>query len=212
MSDADYQIYLASRSPRRRELLAQIGVRFAVVEADTDETRLPGEHPEDYVLRLALEKARAARTALPRSDHRPVLGADTAVVVGERILGKPDDREDALDMMRLLSGRAHRVLTAVALIADDGERTDLSETRVTFRTLDEDEVLRYWHTGEPQDKAGGYGIQGHGALFVSGLNGSYSGVMGLPLFETGRLLAQVGVEVIPRDGATTELEPLEVPA
>jgi septum formation protein len=212
MSDAEYQIYLASRSPRRRELLAQIGVRFAVVEADTDETRLPGEQPEDYVLRVAAEKARAVRAALPRSDHRPVLGADTAVVVGERILGKPDDREDALAMMRLLSGRAHRVLTAVALIADDGERTDLSETRVTFRTLDEDEVLRYWRTGEPRDKAGGYGIQGYGALFVSGLNGSYSGVMGLPLFETGRLLAQVGVEVIPGDLGTAELGPPEVPA
>lgn len=212
MSDADYQIYLASRSPRRRELLDQIGVRFAVVEADTDETRLPGEQPEDYVLRVAADKARAARAALPRSDHRPVLGADTAVVVGELILGKPDDREDALAMMRLLSGRAHRVLTAVALIADDGERTDLSETRVTFRTLDEDEVLRYWRTGEPRDKAGGYGIQGYGALFVSGLNGSYSGVMGLPLFETGRLLAQVGIEVIPGDLGIAGLGAPEVPA
>lgn len=212
MSDADYQIYLASRSPRRRELLDQIGVRFAVVEADTDETRLPGEQPEDYVLRVAADKARAARAALPRSDHRPVLGADTAVVVGEQILGKPDDREDALAMMRLLSGRAHRVLTAVALIADDGERTDLSETRVTFRTLDEDEVLRYWRTGEPRDKAGGYGIQGYGALFVSGLNGSYSGVMGLPLFETGRLLAQVGIEVIPGDLGIAGLGAPEVSA
>jgi nucleoside triphosphate pyrophosphatase len=212
MNDADHQIYLASRSPRRRELLAQIGVRFAALAVDTDETRLPGEHPEDYVLRLALEKARAVRAALPRSDHRPVLGADTAVVIGERILGKPEHREAALTMMRLLSGRAHRVLTAVALITSDGERTDLSETRVTFRTLDEDEVLRYWSTGEPRDKAGGYGIQGYGALFVSGLNGSYSGVMGLPLFETGRLLAQVGIEVIPRAGRGVEVEPLELPA
>jgi septum formation protein len=212
MSDAEHQIYLASRSPRRCELLAQIGVRFAVVETDTDETRLPGEHPEDYVLRLALEKARAARGALPEKDGRPVLGADTAVVIGARILGKPADREEALAMMRLLSGRAHRVLTAVALISTDGERTDLSETRVTFRTLDEDEVLRYWHTGEPRDKAGGYGIQGYGALFVAGLHGSYSGVMGLPLFETGRLLGQVGLEVIPKGGRAAELEPAEVPA
>jgi septum formation protein len=212
MSDTDHQIYLASRSPRRRELLAQIGVRFAAVEADTDETRLPGEQPEDYVLRLALEKARAVRAALPKADQRPVLGADTAVVVGDRILGKPDGWDEALAMMRLLSGRAHRVLTAVALIGTDGERTDLSETRVTFRTLDEDEVLHYWRTGEPRDKAGGYGIQGYGALFVSGLNGSYSGVMGLPLFETGRLLAQVGIEVIPKGGSTAELEPQGVPA
>jgi len=212
MSDADYQIYLASRSPRRRELLAQIGVRFAVLVSDTDETRLPGEHPEDYVLRLSLEKARAARSVLPAEDQRPVLGADTAVVIGERILGKPEGWEDALAMMRLLSGRAHRVLTAVALITSDGERTDLSETRVTFRTLDEEEVLRYWRTGEPRDKAGGYGIQGYGALFVAGLNGSYSGVMGLPLFETGRLLAQIGIEVIPGAGRSAELEPCEVPA
>ena len=140
-----------------------------MVEADTDETRLPGEQPEDYVLRLALEKARAARAALPQDDQRPVLGADTAVVVGDRILGKPDDLgggpgHDAA----ALSGRAHRVLTAVALIAADGERTDLSESRVTFRTLDEAEVLHYWRTGEPRDKAGGYGIQGYGALFVVG--------------------------------------------
>jgi septum formation protein len=195
----DHQIYLASRSPRRRELLAQIGVRFAVVEADTDETRLPGEHPEDYVLRLALEKARAARALIPATDRRPVLGADTAVAVDERILGKPESLEEAMAMMRLLSGRAHRVLTAVALIAPDGERTDLSESRVTFRTLDEAEVLRYWRTGEPRDKAGGYGIQGYGAVFVAGLNGSYSGVMGLPLFETGRLLGQLGIEIIPNE-------------
>lgn len=212
MNDADFQIYLASRSPRRRELLTQIGVRFAVLEADTDETRHPGEQPEDYVLRLALEKARAVRQSMPRADDRPVLGADTAVVIGERILGKPEDREDALGMMRLLSGRAHRVLTAVALISADGERTDLSETRVTFRTLDEDEVLRYWRTGEPRDKAGGYGIQGHGALFVSGLNGSYSGVMGLPLFETGRLLSQVGIEVIPRGIGVGDRDACEAPA
>jgi septum formation protein len=212
MNDADFQIYLASRSPRRRELLTQVGVRFAVLEADTDETRHPGEQPEDYVLRLALEKARAVRQSMPRADDRPVLGADTAVVIGERILGKPEDREDALGMMRLLSGRAHRVLTAVALIGTDGERTDLSETRVTFRTLDEDEVLRYWRTGEPRDKAGGYGIQGYGALFVSGLNGSYSGVMGLPLFETGRLLSQVGIEVIPRGVGVGDRDACEAPA
>jgi septum formation protein len=192
MTDADHQIYLASRSPRRRELLAQIGVRFAVVESETDETRHSGEHPEDYVLRLALEKARAARGGLPSSDRRPVLGADTAVVIGERILGKPGNQDDALAMMRLLSGRTHRVLTAVALITNDAERSDLSETRVTFRTLDEDEVLRYWRTGEPRDKAGGYAIQGLGAAFVSLLHGSYSGVMGLPLFETARLLAAAG--------------------
>ncbi|AUB80469.1 Maf family protein [Candidatus Thiodictyon syntrophicum] len=197
MTDAEPQIYLASRSPRRRELLSQIGVRFAVAAADCDETRHPGEHPEDYVLRLALEKTRRARARLPGDDPRPVLGADTAVVVGERILGKPTDLDDSLAMLGLLSGRCHRVLTAVALIAADGERTDLSESRVTFRTLTQDECLRYWATGEPRDKAGGYGIQGLGALFIAGLTGSYSGVMGLPLFETARLLGQAGIELIP---------------
>ena len=199
-------IVLASRSPRRRELLGQIGVPFAVVETDTDEARLPGELPEDYVLRVALAKARAVRAALPASDPRPVLGADTAVVIDGHILGKPATREEALEMMRLLSGRAHRVLTAVALIAEDGERTDLSESRVSFRTLDESEVLRYWATGEPRDKAGGYAIQGLGALFVAGLNGSFSGVMGLPLFETGRLLEQVGVPLI-QPGLQSEIKP-----
>jgi septum formation protein len=200
MNDTDAQIYLASRSPRRRALLAQIGVRFAVLEAHTDETRRPGEHPEDYVLRLAVEKARRARAALSPNDPRPVLGADTAVVVGERILGKPETLDESLGMMRVLSGRSHRVLTGIALIAGDGERTDLSESRVTFRSVDEEEALRYWCTGEPRDKAGGYGIQGLGALFVASLSGSYSGVMGLPLFETGRLLGQVGIQVIPQQG------------
>ena len=196
MSDPDHQIYLASRSPRRRELLSQIGVRFAVLDAQVDETHHPGEHPEDYCLRLALEKARRAHAALSPGDPRPVLGADTVVVVDDRILGKPDGLEASLLMMDALSGRSHRVLTAVALIAADGERTDLSESRVTFRSLTQDECLRYWRTGEPLDKAGGYGIQGLGALFITGLNGSYSGVMGLPLFETGRLLGQAGIELI----------------
>ena len=196
MPEPEHDIYLASRSPRRRELLAQIGVRFAVLHADTDETRAPGEMPEDYVLRLAVEKARAVREMLPEHEVRPVLGADTAVVVDGLILGKPDSLEQAMDMMRLLSGRSHRVLTAVALIARDGERTDLCESRVTFRAIDETEVIRYWGTGEPRDKAGGYAIQGHGAVFVAGLNGSYSGVMGLPLFETGRLLDQVGIDLM----------------
>jgi septum formation protein len=197
MSDQDHQIYLASRSPRRRELLVQIGVRFAVLEVHVDESRHPSEPAEDYVLRVALAKARRARATLPPDERRPVLGADTAVAIGERILGKPSSREDALEMLQTLSGRTHRVLTALALISSDGERTDLCESRVTFRTLDEAELSRYWATGEPRDKAGAYGIQGYGALFVADLNGSYSGVMGLPLFETGRLLSQVGIAPIP---------------
>lgn len=212
MSPQDHQIYLASRSPRRAALLEQIGVRFAVREAQVDESLHPGEHAEDYVLRVALDKARWVRAALPSHDRRPVLGADTAVAIGERILGKPGSRDEAIGMLRLLSGRTHRVLTAVALIAADGERTDLCESRVTFRSLDEAEVRRYWATGEPCDKAGAYGIQGFGAVFVSALHGSYSGVMGLPLFETGRLLGQVGIEPIPGTQTTqTAPAPERVP-
>ncbi len=196
MNQTNPHIYLASRSPRRQSLLAQIGVGFKLVDADADETRPAGERPEDYVCRVALDKARAGRAALSRDDARPVLAADTAVVIGDRVLGKPLGPEDAARMMRLLSGRVHRVLTAVALISSTGERKALSESRVTFRALDDEEILRYWRTGEPADKAGAYGIQGYGALFVERLEGSYSGVMGLPLFETGRLLEQAGVEVL----------------
>jgi septum formation protein len=194
--ETDHQIYLASRSPRRLALLEQIGVRVALVEAETDETRLPGESPETYVRRVALEKARAGRAAVSEDERRPVLAADTAVVVDDVTLGKPADRTAAICMLSALSGRSHRVLTAVALIAGECQLTDLSDSRVTFRALKESEILGYWDTGEPCDKAGAYGIQGIGALFVSDLQGSYSGVMGLPLFETGRLLAAAGIQVI----------------
>lgn len=199
MNQTEPRIHLASRSPRRQSLLAQIGVGFTLLETHADETRPAGERPEDYVCRVALEKALAGRAALSPDDARPVLAADTAVVIGERVLGKPLGPQDAAQMMRLLSGRTHRVFTAVALISSSGECTALSESRVTFRALDEEEILRYWRTGEPADKAGGYGIQGYGALFVERLEGSYSGVMGLPLFETGRLLEQAGVEVLPAE-------------
>ncbi|WP_295398904.1 nucleoside triphosphate pyrophosphatase [uncultured Thiocystis sp.] len=194
---AEHQIYLASRSPRRGELLTQVGVRFAVIAADIDETPRPEESPTEYVRRIALEKGRAGRSVLPERDGRPVLAADTAVVSEGHLLGKPRDREDAARMLRLLSGQTHRVLTAVALIAGAREWVEMSESRVTFRPIREEEIRRYWRTGEPLDKAGGYGIQGHGALFVAALEGSYSGVMGLPLFETGRLLEQAGIELLP---------------
>lgn len=196
MSAHGHQIWLASGSPRRGELLTRIGVRFVVVTAATDESRLPGEPADGYVTRLALDKARAGRGAVPGSDPRPVLGADTAVVVADEVLGKPCDRDDFVRMMRLLRGRSHRVLTAVAVIAGGVERTALSTSRVTFRALEEEEIERYWATGEPLDKAGGYAIQGYGALFVAALEGSYSGVMGLPLFETGRLLEQSGIRLM----------------
>jgi septum formation protein len=186
-------LFLASKSPRRRELLEQIGIRFAVLDIDLDETRLPGEDPEAYVRRLALDKARAGHALVASGSDLPVLAADTAVVVGERVLGKPRDRFDAAAMMRLLSGRTHRVLSAVAIVGEE-EGQDISISEVRFRTVNAQETAAYWESGEPCDKAGGYAIQGLGALFVADLQGSYSGVMGLPLFETGRLLAEAGVD------------------
>jgi septum formation protein len=164
--------------------------------AETDETRRPGESPETYVRRVALEKARAGRAAVSEGELRPVLAADTAVVLGDMTLGKPADRASAARMLGTLSGRSHRVLTAIALIVGERELTDLSDSLVTFRALQESEILSYWDTGEPCDKAGAYAIQGIGALFISELQGSYSGVMGLPLFETGRLLGAAGIQVI----------------
>jgi septum formation protein len=192
------QIALASRSPRRRELLAQIGVRHRVVDVDVDESPRPAEVPAEYVLRLALAKARAARG---REPGLPVLGADTAVVVDDAILGKPADRADALAMLARLSGREHRVLTAVALVGDR-EATRLSVSHVRFRAVGPDEAAAYWATNEPADKAGAYAIQGLGALFVESLTGSHSGVMGLPLFETAELLRHAGIDLL-RGGTET---------
>ena len=192
------RVYLASRSPRRLELLRQIGVYPAVVTADVDEAVLSGETPEGYVRRLAIAKARTAYEALPEQSKGPVLGSDTAVVAGAAILGKPRDRVDALAMLRGLAGRTHRVLTGVALV-DGGVHYRLSDSRVSFRPIGEAEALAYWESGEPADKAGAYGIQGLGAVFVTGLEGSYSGVMGLPLFETAQLLAEAGVHLLTCD-------------
>jgi septum formation protein len=208
---AEHRIHLASRSPRRLELLEQIGVRVDLVAAETDETRRVDESPETYVRRVALEKARAGRAALAEDEARPVLAADTAVVLGDRTLGKPADRESGVQMLRALSGRSHRVLTAVALIAGGREYIELSDSLVTFRVLEESEISRYWQTGEPIDKAGGYAIQGFAALFISDLRGSYSGVMGLPLFETGRLLACAGIDLISSASADVQDEPAESP-
>jgi septum formation protein len=192
------QIYLASNSPRRRELLAQVGVRFRVLALSLDERLLPGEGVGEYVRRVALDKARAGRDLVSgRSGLQalPVLAADTVVVVGERVLGKPCNEDDALAMLRLLSGRSHRVLSAVALV-DTEETIALSESEVRFRGISDAEARAYWATGEPADKAGGYAIQGLGALFVEHLRGSYSGVMGLPLFETAALLESAGVRLL----------------
>ena len=192
-------IHLASQSPRRRELLAQIGIRHDVIGVEVDETPRAGEAPAEYVLRLALAKARAGHRLRP---DRPVLGADTAVVQDDRVLGKPLDRQDAAAMLAQLSGREHRVLTAVALVGDR-EETRLSVSRVRFRPIDAAEAAAYWETGEPADKAGGYAVQGLGALFVESIGGSYSGVMGLPLFETGELLRRAGIAPLRRIGLET---------
>lgn len=181
-------IVLASSSPRRRELLAQLGVRFSLVSTDIDETPLAGEAATDYVQRLALQKARAG---LARSNSDlPVLGADTVVVADGEILGKPADFAQFERTMQLLSGRCHQVMTAIALVNSVRQLQQLVCTEVCFRRLNAAEISAYWHSGEPQDKAGGYGIQGLAAKFVQRINGSYTAVVGLPLCETEQLLLQ----------------------
>ncbi|SPA48744.1 putative septum formation protein [Cupriavidus taiwanensis] len=193
----DY-LYLASQSPRRRELLTQLGVRYELLLADDDEDAealeavLPGETPDDYVQRVCALKAEAAlrrreRRALPDA---PVLTSDTTVCLGGRILGKPADGADAAAMLGALAGTTHRVLTAVTVVSTTGMRHALSVSEVTFRPLQPAEIERYVASGEPLGKAGAYGIQGRAAEFVARIAGSYSGIMGLPLFETAALLRQ----------------------
>ncbi len=179
-------IYLASQSPRRRELLEQIGVSYTLLDVEVDEERHMGEAPRDYVLRLALEKAWAGHTVVSGGAQLPVLGADTVVVVDGEILCKPVDRADALDMLGRLSGRTHQVCTGVALVGE-AACSRLSVSEVTFRQVTLEEARAYWASGEPADKAGGYGIQGLGAMFIREIHGSYSGVMGLPLYETAEM-------------------------
>lgn len=186
-------LYLASGSPRRRELLTQIGVPFTAVSAAIDEAPLTNESAVSYVERLARGKAAAGFAVLDNTGDVCVLGADTAVIVDGKILGKPVDQADALAMLMALSGREHEVLTAIALT--DGERCDVVcvSSRVRFREIAVEEATTYWHSGEPQDKAGGYAIQGLGSVFVAGLTGSYSAVVGLPVCETAQLLGQFGI-------------------
>jgi len=186
-------LYLASGSPRRRELLTQIGVPFYAVSADIDETPLNDESPSAYVERLARGKADAGRCAITAEGGFCVLGADTAVVLDGKILGKPVDEVDACAMLMMLSGREHEVLTAIAVL--DGERCESQVVRslVRFRQISAQQAAAYWASGEPRDKAGGYGIQGLGAVFVAGLDGSYSAVVGLPLCETFELLGRFGI-------------------
>ena len=201
MLNVPSRIYLASRSPRRRELLKQIGVNFEMLlfrehygrGADVDEAPRPGESPEDYVQRVTRDKAdtgwlRVQQRGLPR---HPVLAADTEVCLGDRIYGKPASRADAAEMLRSLAGQEHRVLTAVAVRYEEHFEILLNETLVRFRPLSDQEIMQYVETGEPLDKAGAYAIQGRAAAFIPEILGSYSGVMGLPLFETAQLISRI---------------------
>lgn len=192
---AHNHLVLASGSPRRRELLRQIGVAFTPVAVDVVEKRAPGETPQTYVQRLALEKARAGLASLGRGERAVVLGADTLGELDGQVLEKPVNRSHAAQMLRAMSGRRHRVLSAVALTDGVKERVAMAVTEVKFRHLTDEEIARYWHTGEPQDKAGGYAIQGKGAVFVESIEGSYSAVVGLPLELTQRLLAEYNIPV-----------------
>lgn len=195
MADSFPPFYLASHSPRRRQLLEQLGLTFDVLAVDVDETPLEDEAPADYVQRLALAKASQAEQGLAMACRRPVLAADTAVVVDRQILGKPHNRDDGLAMMALLSGRKHEVYTGMALVAEQSQLC-VNRSTVCFRETTGVEREAYWATGEPHDKAGAYAIQGKGAMFVESLVGSYSGVMGLPLYEAAGLLALAGIRVL----------------
>ena len=190
----DRSIYLASRSPRRRELLAQIGVKFEAMEIDVDESVTDGESPRAYVERLARAKAETGWRRVERDNlaRAPVLGADTTVAIDGRILAKPADDREAAAMLAALSGRQHEVLTAVAVKYDSRLESAVSISEVRFKTLSKEEIARYVATGECEDKAGAYGIQGHAARFVAELRGSFSGVVGLPLYETAQLLDRIG--------------------
>jgi septum formation protein len=184
-------LYLASKSPRRKEILDALGLPFTVCAVDIEEQLQVGESADKMVLRLAAAKVAAADVAEPGL----VLGADTAVVVDDAIFGKPADREEGLDMLAKLSGRSHKVLTGVAVRSAAGIVTALAETEVRFRKIGPDEALAYWQSGEPCDKAGAYAIQGRGGVFVESITGSYSGVVGLPVYETARLLSAAGLDI-----------------
>ena len=192
------RLYLASRSPRRAELLQQLGIETVFMAADVDETPLPDELPQEYVLRLARAKAETGLAALQvqGSEVLPLLAADTTVAIDGLILGKPEDDADARAMLLRMSGRWHEVHTGVAVASASGVHVRLSTTRVQMTTLDEATIQAYIATGEPRDKAGAYGIQGLASSFICRIEGSYSGVMGLPVFETSELLKQAGISVL----------------
>ncbi|UNK41526.1 Maf family nucleotide pyrophosphatase [Luteimonas sp. S4-F44] len=186
-------LYLASQSPRRRALLAQFGLPFGVIDVDVVECRDPGEGPDEYVRRVARDKAGAGLRTLAAEPGAVVLGADTEVVLNGDVFGKPRDDAEAASMLRKLSGRTHQVISSVALVGADRQAQTMVITDVTFAPLDEATIAAYVATGEPRGKAGGYAIQGGAALFVAHLSGSYSGVVGLPLQQTGALLRDFGL-------------------
>jgi septum formation protein len=200
------RLFLASGSPRRRELLAQIGVPFATLTTSIDETPKADEPPTDYVERLALGKARAGLAALTERTGAVVLGADTSVILAGRILAKPQNRADARAMLEALSGSTHEVLTAVALASTERCAVLTVSSRVSFRPLTANEIDAYWDSGEPLDKAGSYAIQGLGAVFVSHLEGSFSAVVGLPVCETAALLADFGIPCWQHPDSTSKSE------
>lgn len=181
------KIFIASKSSRRHELLKQLGIEFEIVDVDIDETWDKMENARNYVTRLALEKARAGKNKINDKDAI-VLGADTAVVLDDIILGKAENINEATTMLKTLSGRTHHVYSAIALVKDNNETTAVSISRVSFKPLTDDEIKQYCATGEPLGKAGAYAIQGEAAKFIDRLEGSYSGVMGLPLYETWKLI------------------------
>lgn len=199
VNTSEPQIILASGSPRRRELLDQIGVRYRVQVADIDESPHADETPEALVCRLALEKAQAVLQQGQDADILPVLGADTLGMLAGELLVKPTDFESARAMLRRMSGQCHEVLTAVALVTNEEACVRLNTSKVWFRTLTDEEIAAYWATGEPADKAGAYAIQGLGAMFVERMTGSYSAVMGLPLFETAQLLTDAGLALLSKE-------------
>lgn len=189
---ADPKLHLASQSPRRQDILRSLGLSFTAAGVDVDEQQLKAELPEAMALRLSCAKAMTAEV----DPSRIVIGADTLVVLGDVVFGKPEDRDECLDMLTSLSGRTHRVVTGVAVLASGELQTVVSTTEVRFREISPDEALAYWHSGEPCDKAGAYAIQGRGGIFVEAISGSYSGVVGLPVFETSQLLRNAGLRVL----------------
>ena len=194
----DNVLHLASASPRRREILQSLGLHFTFAGVDVDEQRLDGEAGDSMALRLAVAKAKAAE--LDISQGTVILAADTVVTLGDAVFGKPGSQRDALHMLAELSEQSHSVVTAVAVLHHGELSTAVSESIVRFRAINPDEAAQYWQSGEPRDKAGAYAIQGKGGIFVESLFGSYSGVVGLPVFETARLLRETGIHVLAPNG------------